>query len=408
MIRSSIVRSFTVLACLVLTAVFIAMPATAAWQVVEEQRIEVDGLPIVLSDDGEWIAGVSGDSRQICVWKVVTLAGTCEGDFNPPISQTSITWSPDGTAVAFSLEAGLMLRDSDIYVFETGSGTVTNLTEDDPDGTGADKLGFGGSSDIIVPVDVFPTWSPDGEEIAFARSEWGGGGPEPTYLMTMPRSGGEPVEIGTLDEGMPLVMISPMHWQDDGSILLGIWHPDAAEDRSGLWRATLDGDMAQIIDGDASSGHRLPFMVDVTPDGERASIFSLASQSQLTDPGQTYFSLDLQDGEVTPWEEILGLTTDAAAAPDADDTGRLSGAPVFSPDGASVAFMTEGLDGVVHVSILDETGLAREIATIVHEESEDGEGPLLGSRIGPSMTWAGNDTLLVTSWSGIVIYTLAP
>jgi hypothetical protein len=201
----------------------------AGWQVVDERVVDIEGAPIALSPDGQWIAG-TGPNDDVCVWDVATLEPTCDGERLGGVIPRSVTWAPDSTAVAFSLDAPRMLRDSDVYVFEMETGTVENLTNDDPDGTGADDIGFGDDAATgPVPIDLYPSWSPDSQEIVFARTMWSLDDDPGTTLMTMPRAGGEPEELLVLAPPSPMIVNGPMIWQDDDSILFGIWKADLDE-----------------------------------------------------------------------------------------------------------------------------------------------------------------------------------
>src|ERR671910_2328595 len=48
----------------------------AAWRVVNERRLAIDGEPVTLSPDGRWVAG-SGPEQEFCVWEVATLDAVC-------------------------------------------------------------------------------------------------------------------------------------------------------------------------------------------------------------------------------------------------------------------------------------------------------------------------------------------
>ena len=66
------------------------------------------------------------------------------------VEPSSLAWSPDGTALAFSMNGY-------IWRVDVGSGTTTQLTRDAT------------PSNLIH--DVRPAWSPDGSQIAFQRFE---------------------------------------------------------------------------------------------------------------------------------------------------------------------------------------------------------------------------------------------
>lgn len=90
--------------------------------------VEVDGFPLSLSPDGSLLAGMGADGRQFCVWDIDRLESRCDGDLPDLVEVRSIAWSPDSTAVAFSLGVLNRLTDSDLYIFDAVTGTLDNLT----------------------------------------------------------------------------------------------------------------------------------------------------------------------------------------------------------------------------------------------------------------------------------------
>ncbi len=137
---------------------------------------------------------------------------------NSPSTDSSPSWSPDGTKLAFTSDRGGNL---DVYVMDVDGSNVVQLTDHpgtdwspswSPDGT---KLAFasdrGGNSDVYVMdvdgsnvvqltdhpgTDSEPVWSPDGTRLAFASNR---AGPAEVYLMD--RSGEGLKRLGV--QGMP-------------------------------------------------------------------------------------------------------------------------------------------------------------------------------------------------------------
>jgi WD40 repeat protein len=375
-----------------------ATPAASAgdsWRVVDEQVIDIEGAPLRLSPDGAWIAG-TGPNDDFCIWDVETLEPTCDGEALAGIIPRSVTWSPDSTAVAFSLDAPRMLRDSDVYVFETETGTVENLTEDDPDGTGADDIGFGDDAATgPVPIDLYPSWSPDSQELVFARTMWSLDDGDPgTSLMTIPREGGEPEELLVLAPPTPMIVNGPMTWQDDDAILFGIRKADLDDGQNGIWRTSLDGGLEQVLRGTAQSDVPTPMLTDVSGDGAGASVMSMANYAQFGASEDVYFALDLDGGEVMPWNDVLGLDTGGDA--------RLYTPPVFSPDDMSVAFTTMTEDGNIHISIATDLGVSQSIITF-EKDARPSYPPSLAE---PRIDWVADDTMLVITHLGVAVLTL--
>ncbi|MGH7681742.1 MAG: hypothetical protein ACRENN_07110, partial [Candidatus Eiseniibacteriota bacterium] len=133
------------------------------------------------------------------------------------ISLASPAWSRDGTQIAFS---GISVAgQSDIYVMSRKTGEVRRLTND-------------------YYADLDPTWSPDGETIAFAsdRTRYGKEGHHNLFLLDV-----QSLEIRYLTYG-PWTDQSPT-WSPDGSKIA------FTSDRGGLFEIyTVDpiGDGARV------------------------------------------------------------------------------------------------------------------------------------------------------------------
>lgn len=127
--------------------------------------------------------------------------------------ETSPTFSPDGTQVAFSWN-GEREDNYDIYVMTVGSSGVRRLTSD-------------------PAAETIPVWSPDGKEIAFLRDHPGGG----TNVYSVLSAGGGERKLSDFRiAGGPSARIA---WSPDQRWIVG--RPDMAEDlaRNGSWALYL-------------------------------------------------------------------------------------------------------------------------------------------------------------------------
>lgn len=283
------------------------------------RTVDTAGKPLAISPDGKWLAG-PGPDDDFCIWDVANLEPACASDRKRmAVQMETITWAPDSSAVAFSLDAARLLVDSDIYVMDI-DGTLHDLTDDGED----DKITL--QSDAPqVPVDMYPAWSPDSKHLIFARTSWSGY-TKATALVAIDRAGGEPQERFVVSGQEPFIIYSPMHWLEDGTVIFSVLHADPGDKQNGVWRLTASGGVERIVAGDETAEIPMPFVNDVSPDGTLATVFSLSGASQFANDGvPVFFIVNLETGETHPVE---------AANPAVGI--RIGSAGTFLPDGQSV------------------------------------------------------------------------
>ena len=151
-----------------------------------------------------------------------------------PGSASLARWSPDGTRLAYQLvtdgpNAVAIQRwgDATAEIIEGKAGEASTALQWSPDGqrvagSDADDLWLhtpGGESSLFVKNAAFPTWSPDGKEIAFQRNA----GSDHRETWIVPADGGEPRMLAGGD-----VHYSHPQWHptDADRILIVIDHQD--------------------------------------------------------------------------------------------------------------------------------------------------------------------------------------
>jgi dipeptidyl aminopeptidase/acylaminoacyl peptidase len=247
-----------------------------------------------------------------------------EGNFTVSDPQ----WSPDGTRVSYTSRPTPKADDgslSDLWMLTIGSGEKKKLVETT------------GPSDTA-------RWSPEGQWIAYTGSPDASGGVSPTYLYTIPPTGGMPKQLTAkfaLNVGMPV-------WSRDGRTIyfstnvleaIEVYSCDVENGtvkqvsrRGGVTGITEVSHDGKIVVGTLSAPKQPTELYASNPD--------FISLNPLTDHNSWLKDYALADTEVVKWKskdgtEIEGLLT----KPVGYETGKkvpLLLNPHGGPTGASV------------------------------------------------------------------------
>jgi len=195
-----------------------------------------------LSPDGSRIAFMTGftGSGQVATIRTdgsnLTYLTEPATNSNAGDAQTAVSWSPDGTQIAYA-------SSGDLYVMDADGSNVRQLTTD-PNG------------------DYYPAWSPDGSTIAYWNGSTTGqdGGPMDAELYTIPATGGTPTRL-TNNE---IPDIEPA-WSPDGGQIAYF-----STDRGDLRVMRADGTHDRAVFTQGNSG----WAPSWSPDGRRIAFLT--------------------------------------------------------------------------------------------------------------------------------------
>lgn len=309
---------------------------------------------IGISPDGSTLVGKS-ESDQLCFFSVATGDLLVETDPYTEVAimdPLSVAWSPDGSRIAFSLQAWRLLRDSDIFVVDVRTGAITNVT---PEGHEQEAMSLLEVPD--VSIDVSPVWL-NNDTLLFARHQ----GIEDSAtldLMTLTLSDGQ---VATFVELAPanLRYITSRIWQNsDGSMIFGADGTGTNGLRYGVMTMSPDRELSNVDLGEI--GH--PQLIDVS------ETHILVSDAATFD--YWYIPLDPAEPREKLWNRFeipgdMSLLSTPALGPD--------------PDTLVVVLKTSNDQSVVY---LFEGAQSRQVAE------------LRGEAGGLTCQWVG-DTILVT------------
>lgn len=363
-----------------------ATPASSpeAMDVVEQQVVEVPGFRVLsMSPDGRWLLGLDDTRDRLCgiAIETVTAQGCAElgsAGFRGPF-ELSVAWSPDGTRVAMTEDSLLRSDESDVWVFEAATGRLTDLTDD---GVTGPILSPGQEAPPLV--DLFPTWSPDGQAIAFARAVRGDDGWVDAGIFRIAAAGGTPVQVAPLPDPDAFPVYPALRWSADGRFLAySVLMADHDDPANGVWVIDAEGTtQRQVLTGDL----RRPILVELSARG----VAFIASADYVADPrahaGPRFAAVDLASGATTSLDTLPPPMWGTPTLP----------MLTFSPDGSRLLYITiaQPPDRRLQVYDLDR----QETRTLL-----DPIETWFGGRPPTGMVWGRNDLVFVPGPRGSAI-----
>ena len=177
-----------------------------------------------------FVADLLNDGKSLIVSNIIDLLdGTpYESPMKPFGGIEQLAWSPDGKTIAYTCrkKSGIdyaVSTNSDIYLYDLATGTHTNLTE-----------GNGG-------YDTNPSYSPDGQYIAWQSMERDGYESDENRLMICHIATGEQT---FLSQGLN-TNVDSYYWKDNNTLVFSaVWHATAM-----LYEINLQGERTCLTSG---------------------------------------------------------------------------------------------------------------------------------------------------------------
>lgn len=215
--------------------------------------------------------------------------------------------------------------DGNIYTIDQGGGNKKAVTTD------------GGTADGQVQIYQFPTWSPDGSRLAFAKlNRASGGAIESASLLTAAPDGSALVETFTSEQDLPIFL----YWSPDSEYISFISTTASGAGALKLQLAQAGGGGSQLLDVGT------PYFWNWAPDG-KSLLAHVGGPSSTQSPPRLSF-LNLGDEVI---EEVLQLSPATFQA------------PAWSPDGRQLLLAAETDDGAEALMVTDSHGAMDKVLT---------------------------------------------
>lgn len=337
--------------------------------VVNKQAIEIEGADILsMSPNGKWFVVVG---EEFCIYSVSMLTEHLCFPFSddPPFSRRwdwlrglkLVHWSPQGTRIAFS--AGV--DNSDLWVLEVESGTLTNLTEEALDNNGVD-------AERPLFYDRYPNWTADGQALVFTRA-YGENDEQINgiyQILLQSRKVKKLVDV-------PIGWSVRLPFWDGGEQVFYSVYSDTKEAR-GIWVYDIaERETQKILGQHAQMGP--PSLVEVDAQSKTGIISYMSAMRGSIHSKPSYFALlALDTGEVSP------LYKGHDVSPDFEPVVWQA---TFSPDGARVLYFLGGMQVHEHTAVIRKLDDGSESYLYRNE----GWGPVSWQQ----PQWASNNTVLI-------------
>ena len=292
---------------------------------------------------------------------------------------SSLTWSPDGKSLVYSMGGSLWRQDIDSNIAEqlTAGPGYDYQPDWSPDGDSVVFVRYRddamelqelelGSGDVRAltdggAVNVEPRWSPDGSRIAFVSTQDTGrfhvfvsdmveGTLNASQLIAERESEVPRYYYSSFDH-----QLSPA-WSPDGNALVYVSNPEIPYGSGAIWRRSLTNDaVPDLVRMEETSWRARP---DWSPDGKRIVYASYLGRQ---------------------WHQLWVTTIEGSAEPFPLTYGEFDiASPRWSPDGRQVAFVANQ-SGRLHIRIQDLVG-AEGIPDVLTQPgpAADRDGPAGG------------------------------
>ncbi len=339
-----------------------------------------------LAPSGERFAHFN-DRQQICIYSVMdrSASPTCTALPRPfNYDPNSPRWSPDGRYLAFIDDQPLQyVRDSDIWLLDTQTGSLTNLTDD-----GAylwDWLEPVPEGERAGVVDVAPRFSADSQNVWFVRYETQGGRLLGT-LYSVSVDGDAPVARHVLvDDAREDGFVSVMDLAPDGQTLV------FNQLRLGVGRDSVN--LLNLATGET----RRLYELDRDREGAVAALdFAPTGDAILVQNSTVLYPDILTRDDLTLWRVVtLDGRRQPGPVPPAPNSAVIGAG--WSPDGAGLAYLVVA-DMPEHNGLY--IGAPGQAGRLLLAATEDQRFLTPTSTFYDRLDWGANGVVLVAVRSG--------
>jgi Tol biopolymer transport system component len=266
------------------------------------------------------------DTNTLCVYSAKTFEEVSCGSPGAESRLQDVIWSPDGSKLAFTNFVTEESEDSDIWVMDSLTGNLKNLTDDGfPNLTATPSASIWS---VKFYIDLAPAWTPDSSFLTFVRSPLVYGNSQGTDIAQVSANGGIVETLATVSETEPFAVLDGTAWSPDGSTFYFSQNSvrELQQAKNGIWSYNnLTKKVSNVI-YESEAGFLFLSLLELSPQGDQILVWDPVGFGLYSTPDPNVQLVDASTGTLSP---IRQPATGPEAIP-----GLLMA--TFSPDGGSL------------------------------------------------------------------------
>ncbi|MBN1500457.1 MAG: hypothetical protein JW982_09885 [Spirochaetes bacterium] len=340
--------------------------------ILNRKEIKLENFTFInCSPDGKYISGYSKKNDALIIYDPYIGKTVYESPYaKGSIDHNNVQWSPDSRYLAFTEDWNRRARDSDIWLLDSSTWTIKNLTDDNYQG--------GWFNEIEHYIDFSPTWTQNSDSIIFIRSTM----QRDAAFYQISVKGGIPEKLfQPVPNNLPIWLSAWLN-SKTGRLYYTIDLVKRSEPENGIWSYDLSSKQVfhHLYSNEQSS---IPYLIDYSDKTDTGLIAYLYELNQYT--------IDFKSNYFYIWESKSDKIHPVAFSTFSENKYRISNA-ILSPDGKKIMAVVKTPDLINYVIIKD---LFNDYEKIIFKSVDRSPGQVNGT-VNNGLSWSNQNTIFIS------------